>query len=248
MIDKLKEKCKRFRTYFCYNENGRPPYGWYALLLLVSIVASILSVFCNSENISKDILMGLSVSFTASLITALILDYARFRSDEIIKEEKINKLLKRLKYSARYLLLNLSMTPQNKNLNISCYEFLENYAFGEYDDYSFKKMRDIVITFFAFILEAKVLIDIERGLIDYKQLDQLMQTQISVTEHLSEFEGLKNQAIEDEDNILKHKRFISNLCSFFMENLPLFKGDGLLNDIGSKTLIQIRDSISIIQD
>ncbi|MBR5900748.1 hypothetical protein IKZ40_00180 [bacterium] len=246
MIDKVKEKCKRFRSYFCYNENGRPPYGWYVLLLLISIVVSILSVSCNSEKISKDFFMGLSVSFTASLVTALILDYARFRGNEIFKAEKMNKLLKRLNYSARYLISNLSMTPQNENLNISCYDFLENYAFGKYDDYSFKKMRDIVITFFAFILEAQVLIDIERGLIDYKQLDQLMQTKISVAEHLSQYEGLKNQAIENEDNILRHKRFISNLCSFFMENLPLFKGDGLLNDIGSKTIKQVKDSISII--
>jgi hypothetical protein len=86
-----------------------------------------------------------------------------------------------------------------------------------------------------------MLIGIERGILDSQHLAQLYQIKLSFGEYLSGYKDLKNVESKSEYNISRHKDFLIKLKAFLWVNQRIFEKGGLLEDIGGKTISQLKE-------
>lgn len=227
--------------YFSYDENGRPPYGIYFLIVILSIIP-LITLWFICHCVVKDIIISVTASVLASLIVAFVFDYSRYQSERRIKTKIKKSLLRRFKFSARLLVLYISniLTEEDKT-KLTGYKVIEDFINEKFSDEDYKKNKDIKSIVFDFIDDTEMLVGIERDILDPQHLAQLYQIKLSFEEYLSGFKDLKNVESESAYNISRHKDFLYKFKSFLWANQEIFEKGGLLEDIGATTISQLKD-------
>ena len=238
-----KKHTSGFCSYFSYNEDGRPPYGIYIIVILISVI-SLLLLWLLFDGILKDIILSVGASIFASLIVAFIFDRSRYESEKKNKIKLTKPLLRHFKFSAILFVLYVShvLTKDEKEKEkLTGCEIIDDFIFDKYSDSDFKKNKELKSAAFDFVDEAEMLIGIERGILSSKHLAQLYQVKFAFIDYLSGYKDLRDVEAESDYNISRHKDFLGKLQGFLFANQEIFDRGGLLEDIGASSIEKLRE-------
>lgn len=241
----MKKFIKKIREFLnevlLLEENGVPSVALYFLTLIVTFVIFCFVVKITDNQKYHELAFSAMLGLIVSLAATYLYDYSRFDKEKAVKNKILKTISRKFKLTSRLMLIYISYIANSTEDNPTCYQIIQDYCTDNYDDSNFEKNKDIRAIVFDFIDDAKLFIGLERGLLDAKHLEQLFQIQISYRDYLSRYDDLKNIEMESEQNKSRYKEFLLSLRSFLWMNQKIFDKGGLLEDIGSQTIPQLKD-------
>ena len=226
---------------FLIGENGMPSIALYFFIFFIILIILFVVVIITNNTKYQEFAISAGIGLLVSLAATYLYDYSRYDCERDLKNKVLKTLSRKFRLSSRLLILHISQITNSSEANPTSNRIIQEYCSDCYDDSNFEKSKDVRSALFDFIDDAKLFITLERGLIEANHLEQLFQIQISYRDYLSRYEDLKNIEMESEQNKSRYKEFLLSLRSFLWMNQKIFDKGGLLEDIGAKTISQLKD-------